>query len=50
VLDENISHLKQNVMAKVHGVEFKRQAVRIALSGWQQRQQIAADLGNSFLS
>ena len=32
-------------MAKVHNDEFKREAVRIALTSGQLRRQVAADLG-----
>ncbi len=35
-------------MAKIHNEEFKREAVRIALTSGQQRQQVAADLGVGF--
>ncbi len=35
-------------MAKVHNDEFKREAVRIALTIGQPRRQVAADLGVGF--
>ena len=35
-------------MAKVHNEEFKREAVRIALTSGQPRRQVAADLGVGF--
>ena len=35
-------------MAKVHNEEFRREAVRIALTSGQQRRQVAADLGVGF--
>lgn len=35
-------------MAKVYNDEFKREAVRIALTSGQPRQQVAADLGVGF--
>jgi transposase len=35
-------------MAKVHNDEFKREAVRIALTSGQPRRQVAADLGVGF--
>ena len=35
-------------MAKVHNDEFKREAVRIALTSGQPRRQVASDLGVGF--
>ena len=35
-------------MAKVHNEEFRREAVRIALTSGQSRRQVAADLGVGF--
>ena len=35
-------------MAKVHNDEFRREAVRIALTSGQTRHQVAADLGVGF--
>ena len=35
-------------MAKVHNNEFKREAVRIALTSGQPRRQVASDLGVGF--
>jgi transposase len=35
-------------MAKVHNEEFRREAVRIALTSGQSRGQVAADLGVGF--
>jgi len=35
-------------MAKVHNEEFKREAVRIALTSGQPRRQVASDLGVGF--
>ena len=35
-------------MAKVHNDEFKREAVRIALTSGQPRRQVATDLGVGF--
>ena len=35
-------------MAKIHNDEFKREAVRIALTSGQPRRQVAADLGVGF--
>lgn len=35
-------------MAKVHNDEFKREAVRIALTSGQPRRQVAGDLGVGF--
>jgi transposase len=35
-------------MAKLHNEEFRREAVRIALTSGQSRRQVAADLGVGF--
>jgi transposase len=35
-------------LAKVHGEEFRREAVRIALTSGQTRRQVAADLNVGF--
>ena len=35
-------------MAKVHNDQFKREAVRIALTSEQPRRQVAADIGVGF--
>lgn len=35
-------------MAKVHNSEFRREAVRIALTSGQPRRQVASDLGVGF--
>ena len=35
-------------MAKVHNDEFKREAVRIALTSGQPRRRVASDLGVGF--
>ena len=35
-------------MARVHNEEFKREAVRIALTSGQSRRQVASDLGVGF--
>lgn len=35
-------------MAKIHNDEFKREAVRIALTSGQPRRQVASDLGVGF--
>ena len=48
VLDEKHEPSRRTVMAKVHNDEFKREAVRIALTSGQPRRQVASDLGVGF--
>jgi len=48
ILEWNTSHQGETTMARRHSEEFRREAVRIALTSGLSRRQVASDLGIGF--